>query len=138
MEFMSYDRLRTDGTFKLNAATKGAIASNPDDILGKAVTFVTEGDGTEPCVGYGTGTEMVAGIVTAYSFLDEQQKDIVVTVSWEGTFIDLDTPKMSTTAKIGAGIAAGESGAVVTSADNVNAICMAVNKEKTKCMIKFN
>lgn len=125
-----YSRIIATSTYPLDSTTAEAIKSNPEQIVGKAVTLTGT---TTPEVGYGSNGNMVHGIVVSVEKEDNVSDNFVVAVAYMGQFEDVETTSDGSKAVINKGLAVNGSGAIVTSETHTNAICMGV--EGQKCVI---
>lgn len=136
MAFMTYEGLKDSGTFRLDATTKSKIKANPNQIIGKVVTFVANSanDGN-PVVGYGTADAIIAGVVTHIDTEETASEEFVVTVNRNSTFDNV--PADTTTAPVeGQGVTCNGKGGVQKATDASNAVFLAFDQSgKTSGLI---
>lgn len=76
-EFYSYEGLRDGGTFKVDAATKAVIESEPNQIKGKVVTITGNGE-----AGYGGAGDAPLGFVEQVEREVTNSDEYVISVVW--------------------------------------------------------
>lgn len=76
-EFYCYEGIRNGGTFKVDSATKTALAGKPTDIVGKVVTLTDN-----YTVGYGSAGDNPLGFVEQVEYEVSNKDVLVVSVVW--------------------------------------------------------
>lgn len=128
--FFSYEGLVGGGTFMLDETTKGTISANPNQIKGKVVTVVGDGE-----VGYGSADDEPLGVVTQIEYVSTNDDNFVVTVEWGKTFEGIPCQG---TENAGEFLACNGDGTVKTSVEHTG--CKALLVDKTNgntCAIKI-
>lgn len=83
-EFYCYEGIRNGATFKVAAATKTALGTNPADIVGKVVTLTGNYE-----VGYGSSGDRPLGFVEQVEKESTNSDTLVVSVVWNQSREDI-------------------------------------------------
>lgn len=134
-EFYSYEGLRGSGTFKVAAATKTAIAADPKQIVGKAVTLTGNYE-----VGYGTAGAAILGIVQTVEKESTNSDTLVVAVQWACTFENIPCVGTETAGTYLAVDGQGGVKAAGTSSapEFLGAVALGVDATGKTCTVKVN
>lgn len=127
---LGFAGVRNSGTFYLNETTKGTVAADPKQIIGKVVTITGDSE-----AGYGSADDEPLGVVEQIEYVSTSDHDFVITVSWGQCFEDVPC---AGTENAGEFLACDGTGGVKTSVEHTN--CVAINVQKSganTCTIKI-
>lgn len=127
---LSFVGLKDNGTFKVDATTKSAIQADPEQIIGKVVTIVGNGE-----AGYGSADDAPLGVVQMVEKFSTNSDDYVISVAWHKIFGDV---KCVGSENAGDFMACDGSGGLKVSETYTGCKAISVDSSSTTCVVKID